>query len=206
MPTSWNDAFRALSVFENAEFLYNENTQLGRLRLSLLNQYFEEMSLSKPRALLVGEAPGYRGTAVTGVPFADLSSGWVSVDSAEALRVAYQQEIGIQPPERERTSSFVRREVDTSLCFLWAIYPNHPYLPGNTLTNRKPTAHEILAGGELITGIIENFDIEEVYAVGRVAERQLLTMGISVRESLRHPARGGERAFLEQITVLGLHS
>jgi uracil-DNA glycosylase family 4 len=125
------------------------------------------------RLLLVGEAPGHRGARVSGIPF-----------------TSERQLTGASPGEA--TATIVHRVLaELGLAedvLLWNVVPTHPHLPGRPETNRRPTALEIEAGasflGELARG-------RRVLAVGRVAHRVLGGAHI------RHPSRGGARAFRE---------
>src|SRR5689334_17971447 len=58
----------ALPVPEDAEFLYGPQED-GQLRERNLRLYLDLMERIRPSILLLGEAPGYRGHAVTGIPF-----------------------------------------------------------------------------------------------------------------------------------------
>ena len=54
-----------LNVFNQYSYLHEENS----IRRRNLLLYLRQMELLNPRILLVGEAPGYQGCRLTGVPF-----------------------------------------------------------------------------------------------------------------------------------------
>lgn len=190
----------ALQGFKDSEFLYSPATTNGSLRRRNLIRYLELMADIRPSHLLVGEAPGYRGTTITGIPFMScreasavpgLITGSLTGDGfAEPQCAPYRTEI---------TSGVVWKLLLTvqpnRLPLLWAIYPNHPHVPGKTSTNRPPTTDETGAGIELVALLSEFANDANVVAVGRKAEHALKTRGVTP-EYIRHPSRGGSAEFL----------
>jgi uracil-DNA glycosylase len=131
-----------------------------------LARYLERRT--RASILLVGEAPGYRGTRVSGIPF-----------------TSERQLTGAGPAEA--TASIVHRvlgelglEEDV---LLWNVVPTHP---GDRGSNRRPSRAEVDAGlpfaHELAAGRL-------VVPVGRVAHAAL------GGPYVRHPSHGGGAAF-----------
>jgi uracil-DNA glycosylase len=139
------------------------------LRRARLSAYLA--SHGKATVLLVGEAAGYRGARVSGVPFTSerqLSGSGPGEASATIVRRVLQ-ELGLE---------------SSVLC--WNLVPTHPHRPGFPDTNRPPTSDEIAAGLGFLNLLAAS---RRVIAVGRLAEREL-----GVRY-VRHPSHGGAAAF-----------
>ena len=144
---------------------YAEGPRAPLLRKRLA-EYLERRAAAD--VLLVGEAPGYRGTRVSGVPF---TSEWQLTGAGPA----------------EATATIVHR-VLTELgleerVLLWNVVPTHP---GTESSNRMPTRSEVAAGLDFAACLTAG---RTVVAVGRIAERALGVPG------LRHPSHGGAGQF-----------
>jgi hypothetical protein len=139
------------------------------VRRGRLEDYLE--SRRGARLLLVGEAAGYRGARVSGIPFTSerqLTGG----DPAEASATIVH---------RALTDFGLEDDV-----LLWNLVPTHPHLPGRWDTNRRPTRSEIEGGRAFLAELSRG---RRVVAVGRLAHSVL--GGTYVR----HPSHGGAAAF-----------
>jgi uracil-DNA glycosylase family 4 len=139
------------------------------LRRARLAEYLE--ARAGARVLLVGEAAGYRGARVSGIPF-----------------TSERQLTGEAPGEA--TATVVHRVLaELGLAedvLLWNAVPTHPHRRGRPGSNRPPTRAEVAAGAPFVEELARG---RVVLAVGRVAHR--LLGGAYVR----HPSHGGAAAF-----------
>jgi uracil-DNA glycosylase len=130
--------------------------------------------------LLVGEAAGWRGARVSGLPF-----------------TSERQLTGSGPAEA--TATIVQRtlaELDAAeQVLLWNLVPTHPHAPGSALTNRAPTRAEIAAARPFLAELTRG---RRVIPVGRLAHAEL--GGAYVR----HPSHGGAGAFHAGLLQYGL--
>jgi len=145
-------------------------SEVRRERLLAYLRSREEASL-----LLVGEAAGYRGARVSGIPF-----------------TSERQLTGSGPAEA--TATIVHRvlaelEIEEDV-LLWNVVPTHP---GTESTNRRPTREEVEASRPFLDELAGD---RRVVAVGRLAES---TLGVP---AVRHPSRAGAGAFRDGLATL----
>ncbi|GMU74310.1 MAG: hypothetical protein AMXMBFR44_5070 [Candidatus Campbellbacteria bacterium] len=167
----------------------------NEIRRKNLLGYFKKMYELKPKILLVGEAPGYRGCGRVGMPFS--SEKLVLSHSFFAEKDVFDIE-NKEAPIAEASASIVWKTFDTLDFYplMWATYPYHPHKPGNGLTNRAPKPDEIKIGRQFITRLIDIYGIQKVVAVGRVAEGTLKELNIEA-PAVRHPSHGGATLFAQ---------
>jgi uracil-DNA glycosylase family 4 len=138
-------------------------SQLLRRRLCA---YLEARSHAP--VLLVGEAAGYRGARVSGIPF-----------------TSERQLTGSGPAEATATivhRVLARLGVEDEV-LLWNVVPTHP---GNETSNRRPTRAEVDAASPFLDELTSG---RVAIAVGRVAAASLDAPYV------RHPSHGGAAEF-----------
>jgi hypothetical protein len=150
--------------------------------------------------VLVGEAAGYQGCKVSGIPFTSerliLEGGIPRVD-APGGRLSSRARPWSEPSATTVWKTLHALEV-ASRTVLWNAYPWHPYKPGICHSNRTPARTERLAGVPVLHALLQLFPAAKVFAVGRNAESSLAELGIAAT-SLRHPSMGGATAFARQL-------
>lgn len=188
-------ALDAVPVEPDAEALYDLGSAEGRLRRSNLQRYLERFGPAAD-TLLVAEAPGWRGMTNTGIPFT----------SMRELGPGYSA-----PPQPtapwEASSRVVHAALEGwrgALPVAWAIFPHHPFVAPDRLTNRTPRPAEVRSGAPVALALLEalgGVDRVRVVAVGRKAQGALALAGIEAI-AVRHPAQGGATQFTEQLRAL----
>ncbi len=146
---------------------YNQYAD-STLRRERLRSYLE--TRGSARVVLVGEAAGYRGARISGIPFT----------SERQLTGAGPAEASATVVHRVLCALGVEDDV-----LLWNVVPTHP---GSERSNRRPTRAEIAAA---LPFLEELTDGRFVVAVGRLAAHVLRAPYV------RHPAHGGAAAFEE---------
>jgi hypothetical protein len=187
---------REVPVPPDAEALYGGDPD-GRRRERNLRRY-----LAMPHApvLLLGEAPGWRGMTVTGVPFTSVREVRAAVTPELAgLELPAEPQAPWEASSRDVWAAF--RAWDGPLPLTWPVYPHHPFVAGDRRTNRTPRPAEVRAGSPVALELVRVLGIETVVAVGRKAQGALALAGIEA-PAIRHPAQGGARLFASQLAEL----
>jgi uracil-DNA glycosylase len=144
---------------------YNQYAE-SRLLRERLRSYLDARRSAE--LVLVGEAPGYRGARVSGIPF-----------------TSERQLTGSGPAEA--TATIVHRMLAAlgleDDVLLWNVVPTHP---GTDASNRRPTSTEIEGAEPFLREIVAG---RAAIAVGRLAEAALDAPYV------RHPSHGGAAEF-----------
>lgn len=179
----------------SCENIYSTDDYDAQLRRENLNVYLNQMIDLAPRLLLIGEAPGYAGCRLTGVPFTSekiistnpffKTQGYKTINDKNKLCAEQSATIVWNELNRHRIKPLI-----------WNIFPFHPYKPGDVLTNRAPNAKEVELGFHILQELQQLFQIEKIGAVGRKAAQMLEKNNIPC-QYIRHPANGGKREFVK---------
>ncbi len=141
----------------------------SELRRERLAGYLERRKSA--RYLLVGEAAGYRGARVSGLPF-----------------TSERQVSGFGPAEA--TATIVHRvlaelELEEDV-LLWNVVPTHPHRSAESSSNRRPTRAEVRVAMPFLEQLAAG---RTTIAVGRLAHSVL------GGRYVRHPSHGGSEWF-----------
>jgi len=161
--------------------------------------------------ILVGEASGYQGCRVTGIPFTSerlVMAGMIPrVETpAGAARGSGGTHLSTRRlPWSEPSATVVWSTLHelgiAGTTVLWNAFPWHPHRPQQPLSNRTPARTECEHGLAALQALLAQFPRARVFAVGRHAERALQHIGcdVSGSQTLRHPSMGGAQRFRQSL-------
>lgn len=171
-----------------------------RRRKDHLLQYLWHLERSGVDVMLVGEAPGYRGCALTGIPFTDE----VQLKLPENFYAlgGWKRSDGIGNTSERSASAVwpVLREYHI-IPLMWNAFPFHPYKEGKKASNRTPTQSELREGLRYLDALRSIFAIKDsqIFALGKKAKEMLgLT---SDSHYIRHPANDFKSEFRPQFDL-----
>jgi uracil-DNA glycosylase len=146
--------------------------------------------------LLVAEAPGYAGCALTGIP---LTSEQIIAESGHPFIASLRSRLFRAGRQRESTATMVWNCFAGTSKFpaFWNTFPFHPHPAGQLRNNRKPTLSEAEFGASILDLVIQILAPRRVFALGRIAERALTAHFPQFNAPyIRHPSNGGHPAFI----------
>lgn len=205
------DALAKTPVASDAFNQYAHGDKNNDIRRHNLRLYFSQIAERQPTMLFVGEAPGYRGCRLTGLPLVSrkfLLEGIPELGMFGRAR-GYQEphDPGFEAIQGEQSATIVWNTLLPYgvVPFIWSAFPFHPHQPDKPLTNRAPRRDEVAAGKLFLQTVAHLFPFEKVVAVGNVAEASLQSLGIACVK-VRHPAQGGKNDFVRGIQEVMGHA
>lgn len=162
-----------------------------------LFHYLDAISGQKGRRILiVGEALGYRGGRLTGIPF---SSERLLREAPHPFLRRLAPQLSLTSNTAEATASIVweglsrRRDIP----LFWNAYPFHPHRAHEPDSNRAPNAAEVAEGQPFLQLLAEDYQPALIAGLGRKGTEAALRAFPEHRVvALRHPSYGGKQEFL----------
>jgi uracil-DNA glycosylase len=163
-----------------------------------LKKYLEVMlTIKGKRVLLVGEAPGYKGCKITGIPF---TSGKVFENVVHPVLMQLKDKLSLSKIESENTATIVwnylATKVNTPL--FWNSFPFHPHSSKNQNSNRGPSSDEIAYGVRYLHALHEIFKPERIAGIGNAGVECAKQAFPRIKvKYIRHPSFGGKSDFIK---------
>jgi hypothetical protein len=154
--------------------------------------------------LLIGEAPGHNGCALTGIPF---TSQRVLTSSAHQFIAILRPSLAGAGSVTEPTATIVWAHLLSCVAVpaFWNAFPFHPHKSGIIKSNRAPKPGEIASGHRFLDLVIRILCPDTVVAVGKVAAKALTHSFPTLSFiPVTHPSRGRKAAFISGITAAGI--
>lgn len=196
------DNLAIIKTTQNVCNQYDYTSTQNEIRRNNLLIYLREIYKLNPGIILIGEAPAYRGSRITGVPF---TSEYLLMNDMN-WRNLFGKKVRFRLPCKEDkltktpTSTIIWETIIKygMLALFWNAFPFHPHRAGNLKTNRAPSKKELSIGINPLLKLIEIYEIKHAIAIGRKAEKSLSNLGFPTYY-VRHPAQGGKNEFIEGI-------
>ena len=168
-----------------------------------LQTYLSWMAQQQPKYLLVGEAPGYRGCRLTGIPFTSPHHLHTLATHLPTEYTKFHHPAEWPDIQREASATIVWRSIGgwEPLPLLWNIFPFHPHQPDQPQSNRTPKASEIVLGRPFLHQLCQLFPQTAVVAVGQKAATALTKWEVT-HTAVRHPSHGGAKQFQQALNRL----
>jgi hypothetical protein len=207
---SFEDFIDCLARVRPAADAFNQyayDVEANAVRRDNLRLYLRTMVGRRPRLLLFGEAPGYQGMRLTGLPFTSeytLIHDRVGPDAPPiglfGAERGYRATVERGRVRREPSGTIVWGAIARldPLPLIWPAFPFHPFKAGNPWSNRPPRASELDLGEPFVRWVLDLFPVDVVVAVGNKAETILKRLGVPHRK-VRHPSQGGKHDFVSGI-------
>ena len=186
-----------------------ERLQKRKNSLTVFNPYREEFKLDNlkrylelvfqqqgRRVLLVGEAPGFKGCRLTGIPF---SSGRLFDEVEHPFLLQLKPDIHLEQLEVENTASIVWRYLcdQPVVPLFWNSFPFHPHPSRVQKKNRAPKKAEIDEGVEYLQMLVDYYQPDVIAGLGRKgAESVQRVFPDKEVIYIRHPSYGGKKDFV----------
>lgn len=197
-----------LAKIKNSDCFYNQYSyeyEVNSIRRNNLLLYLKQIKKLKPKIMLCGEAPSYRGMRLTGVPFTSRKILKKGIEKFYLFgeEKGYKVTDEFEGVNSEPTATMIwETMVNLDISFVgWNAFPFHPFKKGDVQSNRLPTTQEVKIGEKFLEELIDYFKIKKVVAVGNTAFTTLSNLEIKC-DKVRHPANGGKTDFVKGINKI----
>ncbi len=202
VPDPIGELVQGLAELPTQDGLFNPyaplDDPLAAIRRANLTRYLRQMLQQRPTVLLLAEAPGYRGCALSGIPVTSERIMLRGIRKWGLFGAGYEATSGHPQGVAEMTATILWSTLEQFAAqppLIWNALPLHPHQPGRPQSNRTPTVRERRMGIPILTQVMALFTPQTMLAVGRIAQQTLDEMGVPYI-ALRHPAQGGKAAFV----------
>ncbi|MGH1461093.1 MAG: uracil-DNA glycosylase [Neptuniibacter sp.] len=196
-----NHFFNLLKKRKNSLTVFNPYRE--EYKLENLKRYLDLIfSQSGPKILLVGEAPGFKGCRLTGIPF---SSGNIFSEIAHPFLQQLKPVIQLDQIEAENTAAIVWRHLlnHQTVPLFWNSFPFHPHPSRIQKKNRAPNKAEIDEGAEYLNILVSAYKPDVMAGLGRKGmESVKRVLPDETIAYIRHPSYGGKADFCKGIDTL----
>jgi hypothetical protein len=165
------------------------------LRLANLRRYLEERR--EADVVAVGEAAGYQGMRWSGIAF---TSEFDLLRWGDPYRRSSRRPRPWKEPSGTIVHGLLEELAAERRVILWNTVPTHPHLPGQPLSNRRPTSEEIASGRVFVERLVDIVHPRLLIGVGRIA-----CAALPEAQYVRHPAQSGATAFRAGMRELLAH-
>ncbi len=154
------------------------------------------------RILLVGEALGYRGGLLTGIP---LSSGALMNRAPHPFLRSLRDQVHASGQVSEATATIVWAYLQRrrTLPLFWNAFPFHPHREDEASSNRAPTAAEVDEGLVYLQQIAALYRPERIAGLGQCGtDAAASAFPHHTVTRIRHPSHGGKVDFIRGMDTL----
>ncbi|MBH2020513.1 uracil-DNA glycosylase [Polaromonas sp.] len=165
-----------------------------------LRTYLGAIHAQGADTIWMGRDLGYRGGRRTGLALTD-EYHLLELQRFFPGTTFTRATIGSPVAERTATEIWAALRAIPSQPLLWNVFPFHPHVPEDPLTNRRFTVRELAEVDELNASLIDWLDVKRIVSIGQDAAVYAKRFGVEV-EVVRHPSYGGVADFRRGIAAL----
>lgn len=177
---------------------HDDSNAPERRRMNLFNALSAALEL-EVKTIWIARDLGYRGGRRTGLALTDEAHLTTHATLLGGIDV---QRATRGPVMAERTATVIWNMVARveKPIFMWNVFPLHPHMPNDPMTNRCHTRGERAVTGWALKSLLELLRPDHVYTIGGDAKRGLEALGIEAT-AFRHPSYGGQTQFTHEVEV-----